>query len=93
MKGGLEAKMFNALKNEFCPTRLEVKNTSCDHTGHRIIEQEEGLETHFHVRVRSAMFNGMKFTDRHRLVYKTLEFAFSLGLHAIEIDCDSDSQE
>lgn len=59
MEGNLEARMFNALEDEFCPTNLEVKNTSYDHTGHRKIEQDEGLETHFHVRVKSAMFNGM----------------------------------
>ncbi|UTX44314.1 BolA-like protein [Encephalitozoon hellem] len=93
MKGGLESRMFDALKKEFCPASMEVRNTSYDHIGHREVGMG-GLETHFRVKIKSAMFNGMvSLSNRHRLVHKTLEFAFQEGLHAIEIDCDSDSQE
>ncbi|AHL30165.1 BolA-like protein [Encephalitozoon intestinalis ATCC 50506] len=91
MEGNLETRISRALENEFKPAALEVRNTTANHVAHRKPEDGKVLETHFYVRVKSSAFNGM--VNRHRLVYKALEFAFEKGLHAIEMDCDSDVQE
>lgn len=94
----LETRILSALETEFDPAALEVENTSVEHASHREV-QDMGVETHFSIGIKSKVFNRMvsrtfvnlkSLLDRHRLVYDSLGFAFDGGLHAIQIDCDSD---
>lgn len=59
MKDGLETRISHVLKSRFDPAAMKVANTSNRHLGHREVAGSTSLETHFHVWLRSAAFNGM----------------------------------
>ncbi len=72
-----------ALRADFAPARLEIVDDSLQHAGHS--GAGEGGETHYHVRIVSARFQGLSRVARHRLVNASLADEFTGGLHALAI--------
>jgi BolA family transcriptional regulator, general stress-responsive regulator len=73
-----------ALNEAFNPVVLDVRDESEQHFGHS--GWREGGETHYRVRVVSAVFAGKSRLARHRLVTDALAGEFSSGLHALAIE-------
>jgi BolA protein len=71
-----------ALRAEFAPSVIEVRDDSHLHAGHA--GAREGR--HFSVRVVSGRFNGLSRVARHRLVYDALRSLIPQGIHALAID-------
>lgn len=83
----IEAKLTEA----FAPTRLEVTDQSHLHEGHA--EAGSGGESHFHIEIVSAAFEGKSRTERHRLVYRALADELAAGLHALAITAISPGEQ
>ncbi|GAX76859.1 hypothetical protein CEUSTIGMA_g4305.t1 [Chlamydomonas eustigma] len=88
-------KLTDALK----PIRLEIVDDSHKHAGHAAMRSmgagkaEGAAETHFHVAVISAEFEGMPLVKRHRLIYQLLDVELStMGLHALSLDTKTPSE-
>jgi BolA protein len=65
------------------PTRLEVVDESHRHAGHA--GARPGGETHFHVEVVAAAFQGKSRIERQRLVYGALKEEMSEQIHALSL--------
>ena len=65
------------------PTRLEVVDESHRHAGHA--GARPGGETHFHVEVVAAAFQGKSRIERQRLVYSALKEEMSEQIHALSL--------
>lgn len=82
----------NKLRVAFVPERLAVINESHLHAGHHHVasghqETFDGKgETHFRVRIVSAVFAGMSRVERHRAVNQALAGELTAGLHALAIE-------
>jgi BolA family transcriptional regulator, general stress-responsive regulator len=76
------------LREAFAPDNLAVINESHQHAGHQ--EKFDGNgETHFRVRIVSAVFNGMSRINRHRAITNLLGAEFDAGLHALAIEASA----
>jgi BolA protein len=84
--------MERKLNEAFSPERLSVINESHLHAGHHHVENGEEAEfdgtgeTHFRVRIVSAVFAGMSRVERHRAVNALLAPELKAGLHALAIE-------
>lgn len=84
--------MESKLKQAYAPQRLEVLDESHMHAGHRHEESGHHVtydgagETHFRIRIVSAVFAGMSRLDRHRSVNALLAEELANGVHALAID-------
>jgi len=80
------------LTQKFNPTQLEVIDESSKHAGHAgaSAHKEAGgsPESHFHVRVKSANFDGMSRLARHRAVIEALGETVE-QIHAISFEIDT----
>lgn len=65
------------------PVQLEVSDESHHHVGH---EGARDGKSHFHVRIVSAQFEGLRRLQRHRLVYEALAELMRTDIHALGID-------
>ncbi|MGL5446331.1 MAG: BolA family protein [Rhabdaerophilum sp.] len=65
------------------PITLEVIDESEQHRGHG--GWREGGETHFRVKIRSALFDNLSRIERHRRVNELLMPEFENGLHALAV--------
>lgn len=65
------------------PTLLEIEDQSESHRGHG--GYREGGETHFHVEIVSAAFDGMTQVARHRRIYDLLQAEIDAGIHALSL--------
>lgn len=74
----------NKLQAELNPAHLEIIDESNKHAGHRGARPEG--ETHFHVVVQSAAFDGMSRVARQRLVYKILAEELAGPVHALSVE-------
>ncbi|RCL01302.1 MAG: BolA protein [Candidatus Tokpelaia sp. JSC085] len=83
------------LRVAFNPDMLDVVNESFLHRGHRRDHANNnsrpfGLnevdETHFHVKVVSRFFSGMRRIDCHRAVYHVLENELNHSVHALTLE-------
>ncbi|KAF5140612.1 hypothetical protein AAJ76_1260004249 [Vairimorpha ceranae] len=90
MSLNLQKEISEAIKNYFGFCTLKVENLSYLHVGHKSMKDVNSLETHFKIKIKSKKFNGQSEVERHRMIYKIIDFAFKKGLHAIEMDCESD---
>ncbi|THH39036.1 BolA family transcriptional regulator [Aliishimia ponticola] len=76
----------NLLRNAFDPTELEVVDDSERHRGHSGFQ--EGGESHFNVRIRSAHFKDQSRIARHRAVHAALGKDLVARIHALALDLD-----
>lgn len=76
-----------ALRRAFDPDLLEVVDESESHRGHAGFQ--EGGESHFRVRVRSAAFAGQSRIARHRAVHAALGAELMAEIHALALDLDT----
>jgi BolA protein len=63
------------------PVHLEVRDDSRAHVGHA-----NAGKGHFHVRIVSTCFEGLKLVQRHRLVNETLGTLFETEVHALAME-------
>lgn len=78
----IEKKLTDAL----APTHLEVIDDSASHAGHAGNPHGRG-ESHFHVNVTSALFDGKNRVARQRLVNQALREELSGVVHALSMKC------
>ncbi len=69
----------------FDPRELEVVDDSESHRGHA--GYQDGGESHFNVRIRSAAFAGKSRVARHRAVHAALGDIVP-RIHALALDID-----
>jgi BolA protein len=80
--GTVATAIDNKLRARFAPARLSIEDESHKHRGH--VGHREGGETHFHVEIVSAAFEGQSRVARQRLVYDTLKDDLAPGgIHAL----------
>ncbi len=84
------ARMEHILRAGFSPVRLEIEDQSARHAGHSGASPEG--ETHFHVRLQSAAFDGLSRVARSRLVHSALAPEFASGLHALSLNLISSNE-
>ena len=72
------------LTSAFQPSELDVVDDSESHRGHA--GYQEGGESHFNVRVRSAVFEGQSRIARHRAVHAALGKELVGRIHALSLD-------
>jgi BolA family transcriptional regulator, general stress-responsive regulator len=71
----------------FAPVALEVADESHRHAGHAGATRDDGSqgETHFHVRLVSAAFDGVSRVERQRRVYAALKDELAGPVHALSL--------
>lgn len=72
----------------FTPLALDVVDESHRHSGHAGATRADGSqgETHFHVRIVSAAFDGVNRVERQRRVYATLADELKGPVHALSLN-------
>ena len=75
------------LTASFAPVALEVVDESHRHSGHAGATRDDGSqgETHFHVRLVSAAFDGVGRVERQRRVYAALADELKGPVHALSL--------
>ena len=76
--------METQLRERFAPLHFVLTDESAKHAGHA--GARPGGETHYHVVMISAAFQGLNRVARQRLVYQALREEFDTGLHALSLD-------
>jgi len=71
----------------FAPQSLDVVDESHRHAGHAGATRDDGSqgETHFHVRLVSAAFEGVSRVERQRRVYAALAEELKGPVHALSL--------
>ena len=82
----LEILLRNALMKSLDPSVLDLENES---HGHNV---PKNSETHFRLVVVSQMFEGLSRVKRHQLVYKVAQEALEKGVHALAMQCFTESE-
>ena len=82
----IRAKLTAALQ----PAVLNIEDQSERHRGHS--GYREGGETHFHVEIVSAAFDGLPRVARHRKVYEILADELAAGVHALALTTDTPAE-
>ncbi len=77
----IERKLTEALK----PDKLEITDESARHHGHAGARPEG--ESHFHIVIVSAEFEGKSRLERQRLVYRLLAEDMKTDIHALALTC------
>ncbi len=93
MNGARFERIKARLEAAFAPSLLEIVDDSARHAGHahRIGADHPGRtqevgETHFRIRMVSALFSGMPKVARSRAVHEALADEFATGLHALGLE-------
>jgi BolA protein len=75
------------LNASFAPLALDVVDESHRHAGHAGATRADGSrgETHFHVRIVSAAFDGVGRVERQRRVYAALADELKGPVHALSL--------
>jgi len=75
------------LTSAFAPADLLVEDESARHTGHAGATRDDGSrgETHFHVRIVSAAFDGLGRVERQRRIYAVLAEELGGPVHALSL--------
>ena len=81
------AAIQDKLRAAFAPVALEVVDESHRHAGHGGATRDDGSqgETHFHVRIVSAAFDGVGRVERQRRVYAVLADELKGSVHALSL--------
>lgn len=74
------------LQKAFDPRELQVVDDSESHRGHA--GYQDGGESHYNVRIRTAAFEGMNRVARHRSVHSALGPDLMARIHALALDLD-----
>jgi BolA protein len=71
----------------FAPVALEVRDESARHAGHSGATRDDGShgETHFHVHLVSAAFEGLSRVERQRRIHAALEQELKSSVHALSL--------
>jgi BolA protein len=71
----------------FAPAILDVTDDSAAHAGHAGATRADGGigETHFHVRMVAAAFEGLSRVERQRRVHAALAEELSGSVHALSL--------
>ncbi len=79
--------IHDKLTAAFAPVALEVVDESARHAGHAGATRDDGSagETHFHVRLVSAAFDGVSRVVRQRRVYAALAEELKGPVHALSL--------
>jgi BolA protein len=82
------------LTSAFAPAVLEVQDESGRHAGHAGATRDDGSqgETHFHVRLVSASFDGLSRVERQRRVYAVLTEELRGPVHALSLVAQTPSE-
>jgi len=75
------------LTEAFVPHELQIIDDSESHQGHA--GYQEGGESHFNIRIRSAAFDGQSRIARHRAVHAALGADLVGRIHALALDIDA----
>ena len=75
------------LTEAFAPQALEVSDESARHAGHAGAARSDGGagETHFHVRLVTASFEGVTRVERQRRVHAALANELAGPVHALSV--------
>ncbi len=75
------------LTTAFAPSHLEVTDESARHAGHAGAARTDGGvgETHFHVRMVTAAFEGVSRVERQRRVHAALSDELAGSVHALSL--------
>ncbi len=79
----------------FAPSLLEVTDDSARHAGHAGAVRADGGggETHFHVRMVTAAFEGMNRVERQRRVHAALAEELAGSVHALSLALAAPSEK
>src|SRR5258706_3933389 len=90
----VSAAIRDKLTAAFVPVALEVRDESARHAGHAGATRDDGShgETHFHVRLVSASFEGLSRVERQRRVYDALKEELSGPVHALSLSALAPSE-
>jgi BolA protein len=82
------------LTTAFAPQSLEVVDESHRHAGHAGATRDDGSrgETHFHVRLVTAAFDGVSRVERQRRVYAALADELKGPVHALSLSALTPSE-
>jgi BolA family transcriptional regulator, general stress-responsive regulator len=67
----------------FAPTQLDIEDESSRHAGHA--GSRPGGESHFHVVIEAAAFEGASRLARQRMVYQALAEELAGPVHALSV--------
>ena len=83
----MAATIRDKLMSAFAPSLLEVVDDSARHAGHAGATRGDGSqgETHFQVRLVSAVFEGVPRVERQRRVYAALADELAGPVHALSL--------
>lgn len=75
------------LRQAFAPAALEVQDQSAAHAGHAGAQRADGSrgETHFHIRMVAAAFDGVGRVERQRRVHAALKDELAGQVHALSL--------
>ena len=82
----LETLLKKSLATALNPSMLELENES---HGHNVPKHSE---THFRLVIVSEHFQGLSRVKRHQLVYKAADDALKQGVHALAMQCFTESE-
>ena len=77
----ISARIEQKLTEALVPSRLVISDDSARHQGHG--GHHPGGESHFHLTVVSALFEGRTRVERHRMVYDVLAEELAGRVHAV----------
>ena len=88
------AAIRDKLTAAFAPVALDVQDQSASHAGHAGATRGDGSqgETHFHVRIVSAAFDGVSRVQRQRLIYDALKDELAGPVHALSVSALTPSE-
>lgn len=89
MTQDLEGILRAKLEAAFSPRKLVITNQSAAHHGHAGSPQTG--QSHYHVQIRSAKFQGLTLVQQHRLVYQVLADELAGPIHALALDCSAEA--
>ena len=82
------------LTSTFAPIALDVQDESARHAGHGGATRADGSqgETHFHVRIVSAAFDGVSRVERQRRIHAALKDELAGPVHALSVSALAPSE-
>jgi BolA protein len=88
------ASIRDKLTTAFAPLVLEIRDESARHAGHAGATRGDGSqgETHFHVRLVSATFEGVSRVERQRRIYAALREELAGPVHALSLEAFTPSE-